>query len=492
MRYAPDGNTVEPGVLREVYNFYPNNNGAYTRVPAANTLSSAHANGPSIGAAIVKNLAGTAKLYSGAITKVYQADGAGSWTDRSGGTTFAATTWDFCAFGDNVIAANGASKLQAATTGNFGDITDAPTGPRIVFNHANALVALGSTADGAAWARCKSGDHTTWTKAANNDADAGTLYGSIGGPITAGGPWENLAIAWKARAMYAAVYAGNSDPDQTVIRWQTIATDIGCVAQFAWVPTEVGIVFVSERGVMLFNGNKPIPIDADIRKTFMREAMVNRSSIHCTVDEGRNLVFIWVRPNGVSTCTSVYIWNYSTGLWGHSIEISNKTGQAISGSKTPLRNANYRDLVAIGGFATNTTETANVIFDVTYQGPINISGPAYTSASPAGDGFLRTGVLGIPGRRVTVKRILPVSDEYSILSTTLTIQMLIYDALLNFVASVATTNLSPYGSFDVDKTGFWFEMQLTADTTAVAPSFQKFIVEYSIEGDPSKVLRMEI
>lgn len=491
MRYAPDGNTTEPGVLREVYNFFPNNNGAYSRVPSAVTLSAAHANGPSIGAAIVKNLAGTAKLYSGGATKVYQADGAGSWTDRSGGTTYGAITWDFCAFGDNVIAANGASKLQVATTANFADISNAPTGARIVFNHANGLIALGNSVDGAAWARCKSGDHTTWTKAANNDADAGTLYGGIGGPITAGGPWENLAIAWKARAMYGAVYAGNSDPDQPVIRWQTIATDIGCVAQFAWVPTEAGIVFVSERGVMLFNGNKPIPIDAEIRKTFMNEAMVNRASIHCTVDEGRNLVFIWVRPSGQSTCTSAYIWNYSTGRWGHLIELSNKTTQTISGSKTPLRNANYRDLVAIGGFATNTSETANVFFDLTYQGPINIAGPSYTSASPAGDGFIRTGLLGIPGIDTTLIRIIPVSDAYQIMATNVSVQVVAYDGAINQLDSPAAVGMATYGEWDIYRTARYFEFQLTADTTSIAPSYQNFIIEYKRQGS-DKVERMTI
>jgi hypothetical protein len=486
MRYAPDGNTLEPGVLRDVSNFASNNNGAYSRVPAlVLATSTALTSGRCLGAGIVKNLAGTAKMYAGSATKPYQANGSGGWTDRSGGTSYSATVWDFCAFGNTTYAANGDTKLVSATTGNFASVTDSPTGCKIVFPHANALIALNSTADGAGWYRSKSGDGTVWTPTAAIDAASGTIYGSIGGPIIAGCAWENLAIAWKSRAMYAGTYV-SSDPSQPIIRWSPIASDVGIVSQFAHVATEVGIVFVSERGIMLFNGNKPFNIDDDIRKAFMRDAMENRSKIFCTVDEGRNHVYVWVCPNGSTYCTAAYIWNYRKGTWGHTDELSDKTGVTHGDLRTPVRNTNYRDLVAIGGFTTNATETANLVFSDTGDYLCSLSGGTYTAAALPGDATITTGLLGFPGGDATIRRVIPAGDAFLALNQAVELTITRYDALLNSLGGTSPVTLSAYGQWDVMVTGRYFQLQITAGTTAAAPSYQSLTIEYSQGSDAVK------
>lgn len=480
MRYNPDGSILEPGLIRQCINFAPNNNGAYGRIPAlVAATTTALTTGRCLGAAVVKNLAGTPKLYAGSSTKPYQANGSGGWTDRSGGTSYTAAGWEFCAFGDQTIAANGDTRPVMATTGNFASLTQAPVGAKIIFPHANGLIALNTTADGASWARCKSGDSATWTPASNNDADTGTLYGGIGGPVIAGGAWENLALAWKSRAMYAATYRGNYDPDQPVLDWRIVATDIGCVAQNAHIATEVGEVFVSERGIMLFNGNKPFPIDGPIRKTFMREAMVNRSRIFCTLDEGRNHVYIWISPSGASFCTAAYIWNYREDTWGHTDELADKTSLTHGDLRTPVRNANYQDMVAIGGFTTNTTETANFIFSDTGDYLLSLSGQVYTSASPTGDAVLQTGLLGVPGMDVTIKRVIPVVDAYIVSNTAPTLEVLVFDSNLNLLETTSPIALSSYGQWDVVRTGRYLQLQITAGTTAGGPNYSGFIVEYT-------------
>lgn len=488
MRYWPDGDITQPGLLFSVDGFAPNNNGAYRRIDACQATGyAALTTGRCVGSAIVKNLAGTAKLYAGSTTKIYQADGAGSWTDRSGGVTFAATTWSLASFGDNIIAANGASKLQVATSGNFADITDAPTGCLIVYAHANALIALNSTANSAGWFRCKTGDHTTWTPAVNNDADFGFLGGGIGGPITAGGPWENLALAWKSRAMYAGIYAGNSDPDQDVIRWQLVSPDVGCVSQFGWVATEKGIVFVSERGIMLFNGNKPFNIDDDVRATFMREAMTNRSRIFCTLDEGKNLVFIWYSPSGSTGCSAAMVWNYKTGLWGRIATLQDGTVITFNDPKTPVRNANYRDIVAIGGFATNSTETANLWFDDTNDRLINLASTTYGGS----DNSFRTGFLGFPDRTTSLRRVYLISDSFSgTVACALTINAYTPSPTGSTASKAINANVN--GHFDVGMTANFFDMRFDFSTSNGQESIQKIICEFEEAGPTGKRLTVEI
>lgn len=484
MLYWPDGDKTQPNVLFSAESVAHNNNGAYERVYAAQASGyAALTTGRVLGSAIVKNLTGTAKLYAGSTTKIYQADGAGGWTDRSGGTTFGATSWSFASFGDYVVAANGVSKLQAATTGNFADIADAPAA-KIVYPHANALVAFNISANTAAWYRSKTGDHTVWTPTASNDADFGFLGGGIGGPITAGGPWENLALAWKARAMYAGIYVGNGDPDQDVIRWQLVSSDVGCVSQFAWIATEVGIVFVSERGIMLFNGNKPFNIDDRIRKTFMADAMVNRSRIFCTLDEGNNHVYVWVSPSGANCCSTAYIWNYKTQEWGMLRTISDATAVTFRDPKTPVRNANYRDIVAIGGFATNTTETANLWFDDNNDRLINLAGTTYNSGS--GDGFLRTGRIGDPTRDTRLTRVHLVTDAYQGLAGTCTLTVNTYPDAVTAGTSASSLTINHGQWFDVQLTARFFELQFTLSGTTGKTSVLKAVCEFEDAGPQKK------
>lgn len=493
MKFHPDGNLEEPGLLYRVRNFAHNNNGAYKRIPTlVDSLYAQLATGRVLGSGVVKPLSGSPRLYTGSTTKVYEANGAAGWTDRSGAVTFAATTWEFAAHGDYIVAANGASKLQVATSGNFADISDAPTGPKIIYSHANALVALGSSTNGAAWYRCKTADHTVWTPAGNNDAGSGTLYGGIGGALTAGGPWENLALAWKSRAMYAGIYVGNADPAQPSIRWQVVASDIGCVAQFAWIATEVGIVFVSERGIHLFNGNKPIDIDQKIRKTFMAEAMTNRGSIFCTMDEGANHVYIWIRPSGSSGCTAAYIWNWKTGEWGYTQEVADKTGLTIGDWKTPVRNVNYRDIATIGGFSTNSTETANLFWDDTNDRLLNLSGIVYTGANPSGDGFMRTGFLGRPDRDTTIVWVRPISDAFTTTDQDLTLNVIPLDALKNpWAVAPSAVTLSSDGRWDVVATARYFYLEITCGTDGGGPSIQRFQIGFH-EADSTKIQVLDI
>lgn len=459
MEYWPDGDPLKPGVLVEVREFAPDNNDEYVRVPsqAATGYTSLGA-ATCVGSAIVKNRAGTAKWFAGTPGAVYQSDGAGGWTDRSGGTSFAATTWDFCSFADNTIAANGASLLHVATTGAFSAIAGSPTGAKIIYVHKNAVVALGSTADPAAWARSVTGDHTNWTAAANNDADSGSLYGGIGGPIVAGCSFGNLAIAWKGAAMYAGVYVGNADPDAEVLKWEVVSDKYGCVAQFAHIETEVGLVFVSQRDIMLFNGGRPTSIADKIRKTWLKDAAGNRSRIFLTLDEANNHVYFWYSSSGASVCNRAMIWNYKTGKWGR---ISDIDEGATSGgdARTPVRNANYHDFISLGG-STNSAEIANLYFDIVAR-PLNHAGSTYASST----GLMRTGFRGNPNSDTQVARVYAIAGHADGVAGSAAGSAILYTYKLNRGTLQKTESASALTDglyWDVEGSGRWHQVEYEA------------------------------
>jgi hypothetical protein len=479
--YHPDGDLLTPGLLYDVQEHAPNNNGAYARVPAMGAAGYAALAATCVGSLFVKDSVGIAKLFAGSAGKIYQASGAGTWTDRSGAVTFTASAWDGCSFGDNTILANGSSKLQVATTGNFADIAGAPTGPKIVFAHANGLIALNTTANNAAWHRSVTGDHTNWTAAANNDADSGTLYGGIGGPITAGGPWQNLALAWKSRAMYAGTYVGNADPDQEVIRWQLVSNDVGCVSQWGWIATEVGVVFVSERDIMLFSGNKPVSIADKVRRTFIAAAAANRSRIYLTLDEARNHVYIWISPSGQSFNTQAWIWNYKTDQWGRLATLNDSTGYTAGFGKVPVRNANYQDYIAIVG-TSKSREICNLFFDSLAHRMVNLADTTYTT-----NALMKTGFVGRPDKNTTLHRVHLISDLYSVNSSANTLLVNVYDPAKQAVSgSYNNLPLSNNAFWNVEATARWFDLTVTSPPSAGTVSISRVACEVSVPDPENK------
>lgn len=465
MDYFPDGDLYTPGSLYDVQDFAPNNNGAYERIRAATPLTTNPARSIIPRAAgIVKTASGTTRLYMSDFEIVFQADGSGGWTHRTGTTSQGTLNGDFMAFGEYILFANGIQKMQAATAnGNFTEVADAPAA-QIGTIHANAVVLFNTSSNRAGWYRSATGDHTVFTATASNDADSGTLYGGVGGPITAATTFGNLLIAWKARAMYGAVYAGNTDPDQPVLRWQTISTDVGCVAQHAWVATDVGVVFVSERDIMLFSGGKPISIAQKVRKAFFSEAAAQRSKIFLTHSEAQGQVFIWYAPTGETYCTKAAVWNYRRmgmpGEWGRIHTLNDTDPTNIGAAVCPVRNANYEDLVAIGGLSTNSERIANVIYGEKLLA--NLSSSTLNT-----DGLLRTGLIGRPDGDSVLRRVHVMTDGYAALPTTPTLVAKVYPPDKSNVQSKTASSLTNGAWWDIPTPrGRYVELQATFPSAA--------------------------
>lgn len=359
--FAPDQSPHTPGNLTSISDFMPTVSGSYATTPGPiqESYSAPVASTDVIGSAVVKNKAGSALLYAGTRAKLLQANGTTGWTDRSAKaySTAATGTWEFLQFGDTTYAANGADTIQKASGGAFADTATAPIA-RSIIAHENAIIALNLSTDSAGWARSDTGSDT-FTVTASNDADSGTFL-SGSGPVTAGTTFGNLAIAWKGDWMYGGRFVGDVDEK---IRWDSLARGVGCCGQHAHISTEIGIIFVSNRDILLFDGSSPRSIADKVRKWFFGQLdPTQRANIWITHDEIDRCIYIWYPPSGSTYPTAALAYNYHSGKWGRLSSISS-TANTFSYVRCPVRGANYTDYIAVGGMnsAANTL-SANAVF----------------------------------------------------------------------------------------------------------------------------------
>lgn len=424
--FAPDANRLLPGVLSSVTSLVPTVNQTYkpSAAPFTEGYATAVASTEVIGSAIVKNAAGTALLYAGTTAKLLQANGTTGWTDRSGTTYSGSSTgsWSFAQDGDNTLAANGVDKIQKATGGSFADLNSSAPTAKIVIMHELAALAFNTSSAPDGWYRSDTGDVTNWTASAANDVDTGNLRGGGTGPVTAANVWGSYAIAWKQNAMYAGVFnagaiGGTADAK---IRWDFVpgGAGIGCVGQHAHITTDIGLIFVSDRDIFVYDGSRPLSIAKKVRRYFFRNA-VSKSQIFITHNEIERNIYIWFAISSTYP-TRALVYNYEQDLWGELDDISNQS-DTYTYVRAPVRNANYTDYTAVGGIATNTGLECNATWAHASDGSgsrlVNFAASkgAVRTVQPA----LTTGIIGRKDRdsRWTKLVILGASNPTPTLST---------------------------------------------------------------------------
>ena len=414
--FAPDQSPHTPGNLTSISDFAPMVSGSYatTPGPVQEGYSAPLASSDVIGAALVKNKLGTALLYAGTTGKLYQANGTTGWTDRSGKAYVGSSTgtWEFVQLGDNTYAANGADVIQKAAGGAFSDVATSPTGPRSIITHENAIIAFNTPTDPASWARSDTGSDT-FTVTASNDADSGTFL-SGSGPVTAATTFGNLAIAWKGDWMYGGRFIGDVDEK---VRWDTLARGIGCCGQHAHISCELGIIFVSNRDILLYDGSAPRSIADKVRKWFFGQlSSTQRSQIYITHDEIDRCIYIWYPPSGSTYPTAALVYNYRSSKWGKLSSISN-TGTTYSYIRCPVRGANYTDYQAVGGMNAFTGLNANVVFGTTSSTGRLLNFPrGNTTSARSGAPSMQSGYLGQADQdsRFDKLYIVPETDQWDL------------------------------------------------------------------------------
>lgn len=370
--WCPDTGTIEPpGEQTQIFtcqNFFPTNRHGYAKCGGGATTSytTAAAN-VVLGSAMLIDSSGTPRLFVGSQKKIQEANGSGGWTDRSNATTYSATDiWCFAAFGDDMIATSKNDPMQVSSgAASFSDLAGSPPKAKFVIVQSNVVLAFNIN-DGTDrpdwWASSDQNDPRTWTAASTNYADKDRLYGGIGGAITAAATWQEQAIVFKKSAMYRGRFTG--DTDQPWV-WDFISTKFGCPAPFGHIETEAGLVFVTERDFMLYDGSPPVSIADAVRKTLMADIGTHGSTVFCTVDEPNNCVYFWYLESDSTVSGSpheadnIAIWNYKTGKWGSQDSFGGNLVLPTSG----VRGVNYTNFTssAIAG-GTNGGKIANLVF----------------------------------------------------------------------------------------------------------------------------------
>lgn len=470
--FAPDADRFAPGVLTDIADWVPTNRDAYAvaNPPFLEGYSTPVANTDVIGSAVVKLTSGTPLLYAGTTAKLLQANGATGWTDRSAYTYSASDTWSFAQFSDTVLAANGANFIQTGGNGiPFADLASTAPKAKIVVVHENAAVAFNTALQPDGWFRSDTGDVTNWTAAAANDVDSGVLRGGIGGPVVGATVFGPLLIAWKRAGMYSGIYTGGAggaaDPK---IRWDFVpgGLGVGLIAQHAHVETDIGLIFVSQRDIMVFDGGRPRSIANKLRNWFFgRFATTSTqwSNVFMTHNEVERNVYIWNNGNGAASasfCQKALVYNYQTGKWGYLSTISNGADGTNDYVRCGVRNANVTDWLAIGGMDTGTKD-CNPVWVTPHAGTGSrlanfrkSSGTTYLNGPT-----VTTGLVGRLDRDTSWNRVLQVGGN-SAPPKFASVGGSLYDDMLNPTV-ISNGGVDSLGQANLNATGRFIQPTLT-------------------------------
>jgi hypothetical protein len=273
--------------LREANNCYPSSNG-YRPVKAFVAMSEP-LDEEFLGGTTYKGSDGTVSLLAGTNTDLYRFDSGLEWDSILGSLT--AGRWFFTQYGEYAIATYGGTPVQidllAGTAANLGG---SPPTAELCMTVRDFLV-LGKC-DGAnnrlEWSGFR--DREEWDDGDNQSGQQSFLEG---GAITglAGGEY---GLIFQETRITRQTYVG------TPIIWQydTISTNIGCIAPGSIAQLGRLVFFLSHRGFQVTDGNDVKPIGEErIDRTFLEiYSPDDLERMYATVDPKQQIV-TFVLPN---------------------------------------------------------------------------------------------------------------------------------------------------------------------------------------------------
>lgn len=318
--FAPDLDPTTTGIMTALSNMAPTMRG-YAGAPSAQSVGLPALASAASGAAVCTKLDSTKRILAGTATNLYEV-ALSAWIDQSrtvGGAYNATTTrWRFAQFGDDSLAVQKGDVIQRSSSGAFADISGAPKANCIATSSGFVMVAdtseasFGDSPD--RWWCCGAFDAAAWTPSVTTQATTGRLVdtpGKITGLMNLG---SNI-IAYKDRSMYIASYVGAPN----VWNFQNIPGDVGTPSQEAIVNIKTAHVFMGYEDFYLFDGSRPAPIGAEIRKWFFDSRLdpAYRYNVIGTHDRNNGCVWFFyptVGSNGA--LTDAIIYNYRVNKWG--------------------------------------------------------------------------------------------------------------------------------------------------------------------------------
>lgn len=326
--YAPDADSTVRGVMVNCSAWIPTLRG-YRGAPGVESTTLPALAAACRGAAVIKKLDSSTRVYAGTATKLYEA-GASSWTDRTrtvgGDYTLGATNrWRFAQFGNVSLAAAKTDTLQYSTTGVFENVTGAPkagivetagdANSSFVFLFDTNEATYGDSQSRVWWSARN--DYTTWTPSIALGCGTLELLSSPG-KIRAARRFGSGIVAYKESAMYVGTWQG----DQKLWGFKEVPGNFGAVCQEAVIdvgtPEQPKHIFMGLDDFYMFDGARPVPIGNNrvketVYSTIQRGKMDQCIALH---DRVNSLIYFFYPVADSVNPDKCVVYNYRVDKWG--------------------------------------------------------------------------------------------------------------------------------------------------------------------------------
>jgi hypothetical protein len=286
-----------------------------------------------LGSASAKDTSLNAHVFAGSASKLYKLSTT-TWADVSIAGGYAAESWEFAQYGDDIIAVSLEEPLQYYTLGVsslFANLI--ATLQALTVASSEEFVMVGNTfdtTDGSVPHRvrwCAIGDHTDWTVSATTQADyedLNSVFGEVKKVVFAGDFY-----AFQEKAITRLRYVGSP----TVFQVDTFETKRGAKYNGSVVSFGDRIFYLSEDGFYMLRYSESHPIGADkVDKTFFADLNTEYATrIRATIDPINNLV-MWAYPsnNGGGALDKQIIYNWKNNRWSTSDYTLTHIGTSLS------------------------------------------------------------------------------------------------------------------------------------------------------------------
>lgn len=270
-----------------------------------------------------RDINGTTKVFAGGPTKLFLLDSADLSLDDISGTTYSSSNdWKFTQFGNSLIAANGAEKLQyydLTTVGNFADIdAGAPTARFVTV--VRDFVVTGwqpNNNNRVQWSGIN--DPTTWSSSGVTQSDfqdvpdGGQIQGITGG---------EFGLVLLERSIVRMSYVGTP----FVFQFDNISRNLGCYEPNSVVQWQGVTYFLGDDGFYACDGQNVVGIGAEkVDRFFFNDADEgNFPEMSAAVDPIRNLVMWGYRNSG--DIYRLLVYHVNTKRWAYVDTVINRLG----------------------------------------------------------------------------------------------------------------------------------------------------------------------
>jgi hypothetical protein len=122
-------------------------------------------------------------------------------------------------------------------------------------------------------------------------------------------------IVFKENSIWRVVYVGTNDIGLNLYDPVKVTSGIGCIAPNSIKKTPFGLVFLSQDGLYLFDGNQAKKISSPIDSVVETLNFPTSEKFVATVWEDRNVYMLAVAASGSSINNLVLVWDYKHNAW---------------------------------------------------------------------------------------------------------------------------------------------------------------------------------